>query len=87
MSATRPLSRRLADGRGISDSGRITCEATRQRERVRIGIQDVRGDFQRQSENCHPEQPCQRVIALALGERMMVTADHPFHLDIYDNYR
>jgi len=27
------------------------------------------------------------VIALALGARTIVTADHPFHLDIYDNYR
>ena len=40
---TRPLRRRWDGGRGISDSGRIASEATRQRERVRIDIQDVRG--------------------------------------------
>ena len=56
---TRPLKRRWAGGRGISDSGRIASEATRQRERVRIDIQDVRGDLQRRFENGHPRQPCQ----------------------------
>ena len=40
---TRPLRRRWVGGRGISDSGRIASEATRQRERVRIDIQDVGG--------------------------------------------
>ena len=84
---TRPLRRRWAGGRGISDSGRITPEATRQRERVRIDIQDVRGIYNAGWKTVTQGIRASRGVVFALGARTIVTTGRPFHLDVYDNYR